>query len=76
LASRVAGAGHETLGKISTPFLPTDMKISKSELSSFLLNNKASQPIKLLEPSVSDSHSSENRTLSSCISLVAEIILD
>ena len=43
---------------------------------SFSLNNKVSRPIRLLEPSVSDFHSSENKALTSGISLITEIILD
>jgi hypothetical protein len=63
-------------GKIYVPPFPAEISNSKWETSSFSYKNKATRPIRILEPSTSQIKSTEIGSFLSGISLITEILLD
>ena len=72
----VAGARHDTQGKIQLPVFLAEIGNSTWKVSSFLLHKNTSKPIRFLEPIASQLQSSEIKMFLSGISLITEITLD
>jgi hypothetical protein len=72
----VAGERYTTQGRIPIPVFPSELSNSKWETTAFSYRNKASRPIRILEPSTSVQYDPEIGSLLSGISLITEILLD